>query len=164
MNYVSINGIQSPLYRRTPRVQNIAETAVPSVGTAENCSTYLLPTLASKASSTPNLTLLDVGAGSGTITASLAKYMPAGHITAIDISPEILLSAASHASSVGVANITFQTESVYSLPFPDSTFDIVHAHQILCHLDSPVEALTELLRVTKPDGGVVAVRETDMLL
>ena len=129
--------------------------------TAENCSGYLIPTLQSMAKGNPGLTLLDVGAGSGTITASLAKYMPEGQATGVDISEEILTSAAEHAQEVGVTNVKFQTANVYELPFPDETFDVVHTHQMLCHLDTPVDALEELLRVTKT-GGVVAVRETDM--
>ncbi|KAK5173334.1 uncharacterized protein LTR77_002015 [Saxophila tyrrhenica] len=130
--------------------------------TAENCAAYLLPALKEKAASSPNLTLLDVGAGPGTITASLAKYMPNGHVTATDISDKVLQSAAAHAEQVGVNNITFQTGSVYSLPFPDDSFDVVHVHQVLCYLDSPVDAVKELLRVAKPTGSVIGICETDM--
>lgn len=135
--------------------------------TAENSTPYLLPTLQHLSSNNPNLTLLDVGAGSGTITASLAKYIPpTGRITAVDLSPEIIARASEHAQTIpGAAEkITFQAPvSVYSLTdtFGENAFDVVHAHQVLCHLDSPVEALKEMLRVVKP-GGVVAVREIDM--
>ncbi|KAL1588288.1 hypothetical protein WHR41_02844 [Cladosporium halotolerans] len=131
--------------------------------TAENSAPYLLPTLQSLAETNPSLTLLDVGAGSGTITTSLAKYIPQGHITAIDLSPDILSRAASHAASVNATNITFQPASVYELAqtFGPAAFDVVHAHQVLCHLDAPVQALAQMLAVVKP-GGVVAVREIDM--
>lgn len=131
--------------------------------TAENSAAYFLPTLRSLASSNPSIKLLDVGAGSGTITASFSKYMPSGHITAVDLSPDILTKASSHADSVGATNIKFERASVYELSkqFGESTFDVVHAHQMLCHLDSPVEALREMLKVVKP-GGIVACREIDM--
>jgi ubiquinone/menaquinone biosynthesis C-methylase UbiE len=65
---------------------------------------------------------------------------------------------------VGVADhITFRTASVYDLSttFGSQAFDVVHASQMLCHLDSPVEALTEMLKVVKP-GGVLVLREIDM--
>jgi len=129
--------------------------------TAENSAAHLVPTLREMATTNPHLTLLDVGAGSGTISASLARYMPRGHVTATDLSAEILESAAKHARGQGVANISFQTASVYELPFPDDHFDIVHASMVLSHLDSPVEAYREMLRVTKP-GGVMANRESDL--
>lgn len=60
-------------------------------------------------------------------------------------------------------NISFREASVYELPFADGGFDVVHAHQVLCHLDEPVKAVREMLRVCKPGGrGVVALREADM--
>ena len=45
-----------------------------------------------------------------------------------------------------------------ALPFEDTSFDVVHAHQVLQHLADPVGALAEMRRVTRP-GGIVAVRD-----
>ncbi|KAF4124316.1 ubiE/COQ5 methyltransferase family [Geosmithia morbida] len=133
--------------------------------TAENSAAHLIPHLQRLSSADPGLQLLDVGAGSGTITASLARYIPGGHITATDISDEILDKAKQHALSEGLLDdeprLSFQRADVYSLPFEDASFDVTHAHQVLCHLDDPVLAVGEMLRVTRP-GGVVALRETDM--
>ena len=131
--------------------------------TAENSAAYLLPKLQDIASSTPYLKLLDVGAGSGTITASLAKYTPSGTITATDLSDEILQEAADYAKRQGVSNIRFEQANIYELSkqYGSESFDVVHSHQVLCHLDDPVSALSEMLKVTK-SGGVVAVRESDL--
>ncbi|RTE80412.1 hypothetical protein BHE90_005114 [Fusarium euwallaceae] len=129
--------------------------------TAENSSSHLLPKLQSMAKDNPKLKLLDVGAGSGTISTSLARYIPDGHVTATDISDEILVRAREYADSQGVTNIEFKRADVFELPFSDSTFDVTHAHQVLCHLDTPTEAIQEMIRVTKP-GGVVSLRESDM--
>ncbi|KAF2767460.1 methylase [Teratosphaeria nubilosa] len=136
--------------------------------TAENSAGFLLPVLqdlTKKSLEDPSRTepypkLLDIGAGSGTITASLAKYIPNGHITATDISTEILERAAEHAKSQGVTNITFQPANIFKLPFPDNAFDVVHVSMVLSHLEATVDAYKELLRVTKP-GGVVANRESE---
>ena len=49
---------------------------------------------------------------------------------------------------------------VYALDLPDSSFDVVHAHQVLQHLTDPVAALLEMRRVCAP-GGVVAARDSD---
>jgi SAM-dependent methyltransferase len=49
---------------------------------------------------------------------------------------------------------------VYGLDFPEATFDVVHAHQVLQHLTDPVAALREMARVTRP-GGLIAVRDSD---
>ncbi|KAF5584475.1 delta-24-sterol methyltransferase [Fusarium pseudoanthophilum] len=129
--------------------------------TAENSSPHLIPKLQAIVKVSPKIKLLDVGAGSGTISASLAKYMPEGEVTATDISDEILARAKEYAQSQGVSNIKFQQANVFKLPFPDAAFDVTHAHQVLCHLDAPVDAIREMLRVTKPRG-TLSLRESDM--
>lgn len=128
--------------------------------TAENSAAFLLPKLQSKKDSNPHLKLLDVGAGSGTISISFANLIPNGHVTGIDLNAQIIPRAQTVAESAGVKNIEFQQGSVYGLPFPDETFDITFCHQVLIHIGNPWEALREMLRVTKR-GGIVAAREGD---
>lgn len=129
---------------------------------AANSAAHLLPVLAEQASTNPKLSLLDVGAGSGTITASLASHIPKGHVVATDLSDEILIKALRHAESVGVQNVKVRQASVYELPFADGSFDVVHASQLLAHLDAPVKAVAEMVRVARKPGGVVALRESDL--
>lgn len=127
---------------------------------ADNSAAYLIAKLRSAKERNPKLTLLDVGAGSGTISVSLAKHVPDGHVTGIDISADILSRAEAVADMAGVKNVDFCQGDVYNLPFPDATFDITHCHQVLTHLARPVDALREMIRVTKP-GAIIAAREGD---
>ena len=120
--------------------------------TAENSAGYLLPHL------TAGARLLDVGCGPGTITADLAAR--AGEVVAIDAAEDILGQARAEAEQRGQANVTFQPGDVYHLDFPDGSFDVVHAHQVLQHLTDPVAALTEMRRVCRP-GGLIAARDGD---
>lgn len=129
--------------------------------TAENSAGYLLPTLDAMRQSSPHVKMLDVGAGPGTLSASFAQRIPEGHVTATDISEDVLSRACDHAKSLGVTNMSFQVADVFALPFPDDSFDVTHAHQVLCHLPDPVPALAEMLRVTRV-GGLVALRESDL--
>ncbi|KAF7983331.1 hypothetical protein HWV62_23032 [Athelia sp. TMB] len=122
--------------------------------TAANSAAYLLPHL------TPAMKILDVGCGPGTITTDLAALVPQGHVTGLEYEPGVLPQARAHANERGVTNITFAQGDVNALAFPDGTFDVVHAHQVLQHVGDPVGALREMRRVTKP-GGLVAVREAD---
>ena len=110
--------------------------------------------------SNPRIALLDVGAGSGTISASFAKIIPDGHVTAVDLNPNILPRAQAVADIAGVKNIKFQQGNVKELPFADATFDVAFCHQMLSHMSAPWDALREMLRVTKL-GGIVAAREGD---
>ncbi|WTD06517.1 methyltransferase domain-containing protein [Streptomyces albidoflavus] len=122
--------------------------------TAANSAGYLLPSLE------PHHRVLDVGCGPGTITADLATLVPRGHVTGIDSAGEILDAARSAAAERSLTNTTFRTGDAQALPFPDASFDVVHAHQALQHLGDPVGALREMRRVCAP-GGLVAARDAD---
>lgn len=120
--------------------------------TAENSAAYLLPHLRD------HMRLLDVGCGPGTITADLAGLV--AHVTAVEVKDEALDLARAEAAARGTANVGFAVTDAHALDFPDDTFDVVHAHQVLQHLGDPVRALREMRRVTRP-GGLVAVRDSD---
>ena len=78
----------------------------------------------------------------------------------VDASADIVEQAAGLAASAAVENVEFRVGDAYALDFPDASFDIVHAHQVLQHLARPVDALREFRRVLRP-GGILAVRDVD---
>lgn len=122
--------------------------------TAENSAGHLLPHLR------PGQSLLDVGAGPGTITMDLAALVAPGRVTATEISEDALALSRTEAAGRGVTTVDFAVADIHALPFPDDTFDVVHAHQVLQHVTDPIRALAEMRRVCRP-GGVVAVRDSD---
>ncbi|MBD0418720.1 class I SAM-dependent methyltransferase [Streptomyces sp. TRM S81-3] len=122
--------------------------------TAENSAAYLLGSLK------PHMRILDIGCGPGTITADLAALVPDGRVTGVDRAPEILERARATAAGRGLANVDFAVADVHALDYPDDTFCVVHAHQVLQHVGDPVQALREMKRVTKPNG-FIAVRDAD---
>ncbi|MFF4215457.1 class I SAM-dependent methyltransferase [Streptomyces nondiastaticus] len=122
--------------------------------TARNSAAYLLPHLR------PHLEVLDVGCGPGTITADLAALVPQGRVTGLDAAGEVLGAARAVARERGLDNVAFTVGDLRALDFPDASFDVVHAHQVLQHVGDPVGALREMRRVCRP-GGIVAVRDAD---
>jgi SAM-dependent methyltransferase len=122
--------------------------------TAENSAGYLLPHLSSGTS------VLDVGCGPGTITADLATLVTPARVTALEVTEAALDLARAEITRRGLTNVDFEAGDVHALGFPDDTFDVVHAHQVLQHVADPVAALREMRRVAKP-GGLVAVRDSD---
>ncbi len=122
--------------------------------TAENSAAYLLPYLS------PGRSLLDVGAGPGTITVDLAARVAPGLVTATETRPDVLDLARAEAARAGRSNMDFVVADVHAMRFDDASFDVVHAHQVLQHVADPVKALAEMRRVTRP-GGVVAARDGD---
>jgi ubiquinone/menaquinone biosynthesis C-methylase UbiE len=121
--------------------------------TAANSAGYLIPFIQ------PNMSILDIGCGPGSITIDFARLVPRGFVMGIENVPEPLEKARATASSQGVTNISFEIGDAHSLPFPDNSFDIAHAHQVLQHIAYPIQALREMRRVVKP-GGIVACRES----
>ncbi|WP_200303111.1 class I SAM-dependent methyltransferase [Streptomyces adelaidensis] len=122
--------------------------------TAANSAAYLLGSLK------PHMRILDIGCGPGTITADLAALVPDGRVTGVDHAAGILDRARATAAERGLDNVDFAVADVHALDYPDDTFCVVHAHQVLQHVGDPVQALREMRRVTKP-GGLVAVRDSD---
>lgn len=122
--------------------------------TAENSAAYLLPHLR------PGMTVLDVGSGPGTITVDLAARITPGRLTACEVTADALALAQAEAAAREIANIDFAVSDVHALEFPDGSFDVVHAHQVLQHVGDPVQALREMRRVCQP-GGILAARDGD---
>jgi SAM-dependent methyltransferase len=114
--------------------------------TADEAAAFLLPELR------PGMRLLDVGCGPGSITRGLAERIAPGQAIGLDLSRETLSFAREDAAARGLENLRYEEGSVYDLPFPAASFDIVFAHQVLQHLREPDTALREMLRVVRSGG------------
>ena len=91
-------------------------------------------------------TILDVGCGTGINYSVLSKY---GDTFSTDASEEALTFSRSRGTD-GLARSHLE-----SLPFANSTFDIVTALDVLEHVDDDLKALDEILRVTAKRGVLV---------
>src|SRR5262245_18403455 len=111
--------------------------------TAEEAAAFLLPELR------PGMRLLDVGCGPGSITRGLAERLALGEVIGLDPSKETIEGARRDAAARGLGNLHYQDGSVYQLPFPDSSFDVAYAHQVIQHLRERRAALAEMLRVVR---------------
>lgn len=120
--------------------------------TAANSAAFLLPHLKESDS------LLDLGCGPGSISLDLAEWVET--VVGIDAAPEAIGRATDDREQRGTSNSTFLVGDVYNLDYPDDSFEVVYAHQLLQHLSDPVAVLREAHRVLKP-GCIVAVRDAD---
>ena len=71
-----------------------------------------------------NLTILDVGTGSGCIAITLAKELPQSTLTAVDISPDALEIAAANAARLE-AKVEFRQSDLLTAIEPGRHFDII---------------------------------------
>ena len=79
-----------------------------------------------------------------------------GQVVGVDNVDEVVDLARTTAADSGTANVRFAVGDAYHLAFPDGSFDVVHAHQILQHLSDRVGALAEMGRVCRRHGLVAA--------
>ena len=85
------------------------------------------------------------------------SLVPGGTVVGVDLSPEIVASAA---EQYPLPNLSFAAGNAETIDkqYPEASFDVVHAHMCLLHLDDPVKALKAWYRLCKP-GGIIACRD-----
>jgi len=96
---------------------------------------------------TPGGRALDVGCGSG--WTSLLLHESGLDTVGVDLTADAF-------EVPPRAGLTYVAGNAMSLPFPDSSFDVVSGYQMLEHVPDPERALSEFARVLRP-GGVVCV-------
>jgi ubiquinone/menaquinone biosynthesis C-methylase UbiE len=111
----------------------------------------LLPFLDRAGVRGPELTVLDLGCGTGAVTLLLASRGIT--VQAVDHSPEMIEVAKDKAQRAGLAErIAFHVGDVRDLPFESGRFDGVTCQRVLHHLSDPATVLAEVDRVLKPGG------------
>lgn len=88
--------------------------------------------------------VLDVGCGPGTDVADLGRTRAVG----LDPSSVMCRRAAEQGAMVCRGD-------ALALPFADEAFDACRADRVVQHLDDPLAAITEFVRVTRPGGRIV---------
>ena len=99
---------------------------------------------------TPNLSILDIGCGSGDITFEIHKRYSPKHITGLDISDSLINIAREKQKKKGIKNIEFVQGSAMDLQFADNAFDAVISNMVFHLLDDQFQAIKEMYRVLKP--------------
>jgi SAM-dependent methyltransferase len=99
----------------------------------------------------PGSRVLDVGAGTGNVTAAAARA--GGRVVASDIAPSMIERGRARTEGL---DVEWQEADVQSLPFEDDRFDQTLSCFGAIFAPDPARTAAELLRVTKP-GGAVAI-------
>lgn len=97
--------------------------------------------------------ILDVGCGNGVVGFDLLLRTNKASLVGIDIEPSILHEATKN-SPTGYS-CDFAASNGNSLPFPNSTFDLVTSQYVLQHVSDPIQILEEMRRVSSQDARIV---------
>jgi ubiquinone/menaquinone biosynthesis C-methylase UbiE len=93
--------------------------------------------------------VLDVGCGTGSLSATLAKVSGASKIVGIDRSKGFIEYAR---SKLADPRVTFELGDAESLSYPDASFDRCMALLAVDHIPDAAKATNEMRRVTKTSG------------
>jgi SAM-dependent methyltransferase len=99
--------------------------------------------------------VLDVGCGTGAVTAEIAQRTR-GRVTGLDLDPSVIGFAAAWASEVD-----WLVGDAHRLPFRDRSFDLVVCSYLLLWVENPALVVQEMARVVKDGGTVLATTEPD---
>jgi len=90
----------------------------------------------------PQSAVLDLGAGAG-IVEQMNFRGAARRVCGIDLDPRVTSNPMLDEGKLGNAE---------AIPYPDATFDVVFADNVLEHLENPLKVFTEVHRVLSPGG------------
>jgi SAM-dependent methyltransferase len=97
--------------------------------------------------------VLDVGSGTGALTAAVAAVAPSSRVIGIDpAAPYVAFAQARHRGDL----IRFEVGDAQQLRFVDGSFDRTLSLLVLNFIPDPTKALNEMIRVTRPGGSLSA--------
>ena len=99
--------------------------------------------------------VLECACGTGLITAAVAGKCR--ELVATDYSEGMLKQTRKKCGSF--SNVEIRSADILNLPFPDESFDVVIAANVIHLLDDPYKALSELDRVCRPGGKLNVFRQ-----
>jgi arsenite methyltransferase len=101
----------------------------------------------------PGERVLDLGSGAGTDSLVAAQMVgERGHVTGVDMTPEMLAKARTATAEMGAANVEFVESEAERLPFPDASFDVVISNGVIDLIPDKDAVFAELFRVLTPGG------------
>jgi SAM-dependent methyltransferase len=103
--------------------------------------------LARRAAADGPSAVLELAAGTGTLTRELTRRLPGGQVTATDLNPAMVSYGAQR-----VPEAAWQQADALSLPFEDDRFDLVICQFGVMFFGAKRAAFSEVARVLRPDG------------
>ena len=106
-----------------------------------------------------DLKILDVGCGTGTLLAELAKS-GAANLSGVDLAEGILSDARKKFFELNIEVDLRAADVEDRIPWEDNVFDIVTTTGALHHFYRPFDALDEIKRVLKPGGRLIVIDQS----
>jgi SAM-dependent methyltransferase len=100
-------------------------------------------------------TVLDLGSGAG-LDSIIAGWQvgPGGHVTGVDLNPEMLAHARRNAAEATLPHIEFREGRMEDLPLPDESVDVAISNGVINLSFRKRRVIEQIFRVLKPKGRV----------
>jgi ArsR family transcriptional regulator len=102
-----------------------------------------------------DLTLADVGCGTGSLTFELARF--ARKVIGVDLSREMLRRARAIAKERKLGNVEFRQGDALEVPLPSRSVDAAFCVMVLHFVPDPARAIANLCRITRLGGPIILV-------
>jgi ubiquinone/menaquinone biosynthesis C-methylase UbiE len=158
-DYVALEAKDSEKWRRIEKWRKVARNWLADYAD-KRAYDFVLKVLNQVVGLDKSAKILDVGCGPGKWSMFLAKKF--GSVTAVDVSPEMILLAKENARKHGLRNVAFHVMDASKLNFPDAVYDFVNCVTVLQHIHDDERwrmAIREIVRVTRT-GGYMLLFET----
>ena len=97
--------------------------------------------------------VLDLGSGGGIDCFLAAQQVGAtGHITGLDMTPDMLELARKNLETTGLTNVEFVEGEMESIPLPEACVDVVISNCVICLSPDKDAVFREAFRVLAPGG------------
>ena len=106
----------------------------------------------------PDMAMLDFGAGTGLLTLGLLPYV--ARVTAVDASEEMLRVLADKLKVLGIENVKTRHGDIGKAPLPEAEYSLVVSSMVLHHIKDVPQTLLLLRRCLRL-GGWIALADLD---
>lgn len=103
----------------------------------------------------PGERVLDLGSGGGIDCFLAAQQVgETGHVTGLDMTPDMLELARKNQASLGLTNVEFIQGEMEKMPIPDASVDVVISNCVVCLSPDKDAVFSESYRVLAPGGRI----------
>jgi ubiquinone/menaquinone biosynthesis C-methylase UbiE len=110
------------------------------------------------------MSVADVGCGTGQVSFLMSSRVgPSGRVIGIDANTTAIELCRKTASTNKIKNVSFIVGSAYDLSrdLPNNSIDVAYSRFLLTHLEDPVAAMREMMRITTRKG-LIMIEDCDL--
>ncbi|MCD6045191.1 MAG: hypothetical protein K0R48_354 [Gammaproteobacteria bacterium] len=107
------------------------------------------------------MNVCELGCGNG-INLWIAEHLINGHYLGVDVQAEQIKAAKEKALLKGLKNVEFLVGNAANTSIASQWADLTFCRLVLVHNPRPIEVISEMVRITKPKGRILAIEPNNL--